>query len=169
VEEKERSETELASFPLTRMPVYAFGSNEHHQVDQRAPLHLTTPYRSDDSSKILAASWSQAVICELFAPSEHHLETEGTLSHSRCERSTSNPGSPSRTFVFSTFVGKDLARSRRFCSCSPQRRIDPKTVSRSEKWYEVLLGFDEQPRRSNSRARFVSFSSTQTPASVCHS
>ncbi|GAA5910378.1 uncharacterized protein JCM6883_002986 [Sporobolomyces salmoneus] len=46
------------------MPVYCFGSNEHHQVDPRAPLHLLEPRVIENSSKIVAASWSQSVVSD---------------------------------------------------------------------------------------------------------
>ncbi|GAA5948658.1 hypothetical protein JCM3765_004962 [Sporobolomyces pararoseus] len=43
------------------MPIYAFGSNEHYQVDPRAPLHLKSPLGIENSSTVVAASWSQVV------------------------------------------------------------------------------------------------------------
>ncbi|GAA5837162.1 hypothetical protein JCM3766R1_002147 [Sporobolomyces carnicolor] len=43
------------------MPVYAFGSNEHHQVDRSAPLQAPRPFLLEDSSHVVAASWSQSI------------------------------------------------------------------------------------------------------------
>ena len=49
------------TFRFDPMPVYAFGSNEHHQVDRSAPLQVPGPFLLEDSSRVVAASWSQSI------------------------------------------------------------------------------------------------------------